>query len=409
MHFNPADIQTIGVGLAAFLAALTTIFIFFSARDERLGRAMLLLIASATVWSWFGFLYEIVPSIALAREMRVISVIGIVWMSMTEINFALVYLEERIKIGWKGRIAQFFGVGVGTLLTILLIGDLFGGRLIVGDLTLPPDQVLAPDAGPLLAIVIAFYAFAIAISGVLLAMRARAGINKSDRRQAEIIFASIVLALAFGGTRFTPWYGVEYPPFLFLAAGAAPLFIFAAFYSIKRYNLLNVEIAVAQLLIFALWAFTFFRILLDPTARILSLDGVFFIAVLVLGIFLLRSIATEIRSQKELAQLTIERVKSEFVMIATHQLRTPLAAIRGTFDLLSSKDHESLSSDQRELIRRGSGATNSMLLIVNDLLDVARLSGGTSHLVIEPGDVRDAVRAGGVLFEEAANHKDETH
>ena len=403
MHFNPADIQTIGIGLAAFLSTLIALFVFLSARAERLGRTMGMMLGAIAVWSWFGFLYEIVSDLALARELRVVSVMGIVWIGVATVNFSVSYLEEHIHLGRWIRNMFFFIIASGALLTLVLIGDLLGGRFIVGDLFSPTDQVLAPNAGPLLAVVIAFYTFCILISGILLAARARTSIDKADRQQAQLIFSSLTIALVLGGTRFAPWYGFDFQPIL--GALAAPLFAFVAFYSIKRYKLLNVEVAAAQLLIFTLWAFTFFRMLLNLGNETVMFDIGFFFAVLVLGIFLLRSIVTEIRSQKQLAQLTIEHAKSEFVTIAAHQLRTPLTTIRWTFNLLSSESTEVLSKDQRDLVQRGNSATNSMTLIVNELLNVARISGGVLHFDMEPGDVREAVRASTNIFEEIAQNK----
>ena len=403
MHFNPADIQTIGIGLAAFLSTLVAIFIFFSARKERLGRAMGIMTAAVAVWSWFGFLYEVVSDLALARELRVVSVMGIAWISMAMIHFSLSYLEERVPLSRRTRNMMLFIVAGGAFLTLALINDLFGGRLVVGDLLLPTDQALAPNAGPLFSIVVAYYASCVAISAAVLARRARAGADAGDRHQAELIFLTLPIALTLGGTRFAPWYGFDFQPLL--GAFGVPLFAFVALYSIKRYKLFNAEVAAAQLLIFALWTFTFFRMLLNLESETAIFDVGFFVAVLALGVFLLRSITIEIRSQKQLGQLTLERAKSEFITIAAHQLRTPLTTVRWAFNLLLSKDTEALSGSQRDLLRQGNSAANTMTLIVNDLLNAARFSGGAPSFDMEPGDVRDAVRAGANLFEEAAGNK----
>ncbi len=406
MQFNPADIQTIGIGLAAFLTILVAIFIFLSTRKERLGQAMGIMVACGAMWSLFGFLYEIVPGLDLARAMRVVSGMGIVWLSIALVNFSTVYLEERAPISRWGRNMRLFTIVGGALLSFILVGDLFGGRFIVGDLAGPSRQVLAPNAGPLMFVLIAFYILCIAISTVLLTRRVRASVDKSDRHQAEIISFGLIIGLTLGGTRFVPWYGFDSPLLVYMAAGATPLIAVAVFYSIKRYKLFNIELVVAQFLIFALWTFTFFRMLLDKTTATAIPDLGLFVAVLVLGIYLLRSIITEIRTQKDLAQLTIERVKSEFVTIAAHQLRTPLTAIRWAFSSLSPKEVEnSFSEEQRRMIELGRGAADNMAFIVNDLLNVARVSNGAIPFSIEPGDIREVVRAGGNLFEEAAKKK----
>ena len=102
LHFNPADIQSIGIGLAAFLATVLTAFVFISARHERLGRPMWITLAACTVWAWFGFLYHVVPGLSLAREMRVVSVMGIAWISMSQMNFCLLRSNQTRRIGRGG-------------------------------------------------------------------------------------------------------------------------------------------------------------------------------------------------------------------------------------------------------------------------------------------------------------------
>jgi signal transduction histidine kinase len=403
LHFNPADIQTIGIGLAAFLSTLISSFIFLSASKERLGRAMGTMLAMIAVWSWFGFFYEIVSNIALARELRAVSVMGIVWLSMATINFALIYLEERRPIGAWEKGLYIAGLTGGAILTLLLGSDLFGTRFIVGDLTAPTNQVLAPHAGPLMAIVIVYYAFCIALSAVFFALRARAGKTHDDRRQAEIIFASLTVALVLGGTRFAPWYGFDFMPVL--GGLGAPLFAYAAFYSIKRYQLLNLQVAVAQLLIFAIWTFTFFRILLSPSLKGAVPDIILFIAVLILGFSLLRSIVIEIRTQKELARLTIEHAKSEFITVAAHQLRTPLTAIRWTLNLLANEKGPGLPGEQTALVAQGKSAAENMVLIVNNLLNAERMTKGTADLTLEAGDLREILKSSEELFIQPAKEK----
>lgn len=104
--------------------------------------------------------------------------------------------------------------------------------------------------------------------------------------------------------------------------------------------------------------------------------------------------------------LELDKVKTEFISVAAHQLRTPLTAIRWAFNSLSPKNAITPpSEEQRRTIELGKGAADNMTLIVNDLLNVARISGGTFQFSIEPGDVRDAVRASGNLFEEIARSK----
>lgn len=78
----------------------------------------------------------------------------------------------------------------------------------------------------------------------------------------------------------------------------------------------------------------------------------------------------------------VDRLKSEFVSLASHQLRAPLTAINWYIELFMKNIPASLSSTQLndlEKIRKGS---SRMVRLVNSLLNVARLDSG--RLTIQP-------------------------
>lgn len=72
----------------------------------------------------------------------------------------------------------------------------------------------------------------------------------------------------------------------------------------------------------------------------------------------------------------LDHVKSEFVSIAAHQLRTPLTGIRWSYQAVLGEEHENLKPEQRKLLESGLGATLRMIDLVNDLLSVARIEEG---------------------------------
>jgi signal transduction histidine kinase len=71
--------------------------------------------------------------------------------------------------------------------------------------------------------------------------------------------------------------------------------------------------------------------------------------------------------------LKVNRMKSEFVSVASHQLRTPLSAIRWETELLLSKYRKSVSVKQQKSIENINALSVRMTHLVNDLLDVARI------------------------------------
>ncbi len=98
-------------------------------------------------------------------------------------------------------------------------------------------------------------------------------------------------------------------------------------------------------------------------------------------------------------QLTrLNRMKSEFVSVASHQLRTPLSAIRWETELLLSKFRKgNFTEKQRKSIENINEMGTKMARLVNDLLDVARIDQG--RLIIKKRSADMAAIAREILTE----------
>jgi PAS domain S-box-containing protein len=78
----------------------------------------------------------------------------------------------------------------------------------------------------------------------------------------------------------------------------------------------------------------------------------------------------------------VDRMKTEFVSLASHQLRTPLTAIKLYLEMLVKGYGGELSEKQSEYLNKVELSTERMIRLVGDLLNVSRLEGG--QLIIEP-------------------------
>lgn len=99
--------------------------------------------------------------------------------------------------------------------------------------------------------------------------------------------------------------------------------------------------------------------------------------------------------QLEAANIELHRLdelKSAFVSIAAHELRTPLASISGYLEMLLDGDAGPLAARQAEWVRIIEGSASRLLRITNDLLDVTRIEAGRLELVMQPADLAAIVR-----------------
>jgi signal transduction histidine kinase len=166
-----------------------------------------------------------------------------------------------------------------------------------------------------------------------------------------------------------------------------------------------VRVAAANVFVFAIWSFLFFRILLNQSLQDSWADIGLLIALVILGVLLIRSFNKEIddralveRVEKERA---IEQAKSEFISIAAHQLRTPLAGIRWTFNVLESSA-SGLTKEERDLVAKGSERTKDVVERVNEMLRAAQLTGNSFTIDLQSADVRTVLRESVTLLEPSA-------
>jgi signal transduction histidine kinase len=134
-----------------------------------------------------------------------------------------------------------------------------------------------------------------------------------------------------------------------------------------------------------------------------------------LAVLLLRSVRAEIKQRMKLTELTnnlekangrlksLDKQKSEFVSIASHQLRSPLTAIRGYASLLLEGSFGTIPQKSVEPLSRIDESAKLMALAIEDYLNVSRIEAGNMkyhladfNLPTEVEHITDDVRANAI-------------
>lgn len=197
---------------------------------------------------------------------------------------------------------------------------------------------------------------------------------KEKIRRSEIAFVVsgiILMLVAFSwgnivGTFTDDWQLGQYGLF------GIPVFIGFLVYSIVKFKTLNIKLLGSFALVFSLAAFNFSMIFIRYVETMRVLTIITFVLTLVFGIALIKSILKEIRQKEHIEQLV--KARSEFLYVASHQLRTPVSLITGTLSLLKEGSLDKLPPEKKAqfidgLFHKSQKLTN----IVNDILQASEM------------------------------------
>lgn len=228
-------------------------------------------------------------------------------------------------------------------------------------------------------------------------------ITVGPKRQ-NIKYIIVGSLIGFGGaaTNFFLWYDVPIYPYGNALVSLYPIvFAIATF----KYNLFNIKVIATELLTFSIWIFIVVRIFLSETLEERLVDGGLLIFLIVSGLLLIRSVSKEVKHREEVENLAnqlksanarlkkLDTAKSEFISIASHQLRTPLTVIKGYLSMIKSGDFGRLNKKQVEPMDKVSESSERLVLLVENMLNVSRIESGRVQFNFVEIQLEDLVKS----------------
>ncbi len=274
--------------------------------------------------------------------------------------------------------------------------------LVLGSLFLVPFIFIIPTAYNLVGVDITYcnaienpitiyYTYTLeVIIGLSIIRTLHQGIKKNIERAREIRlfgFGIMFFILAFVsgniiGSITGDWDLAQYGLF------GMPIFVSFLTYLIVKYQAFNIKLLGTQALVVGLAILIGSQFFFIRNQTNIILNSITFIAVLIFGNFLVKSVKREVEQRERLQALTnelatantklqsVDKLKTEFLSLASHQLRSPLTAIKGYSSMLLEGSFGAMTLQQKEAIDRVFQSVSHLTKVVNDLLNVSKIEQG---------------------------------
>ncbi|MEX2583584.1 MAG: ATP-binding protein [Gemmatimonadota bacterium] len=86
--------------------------------------------------------------------------------------------------------------------------------------------------------------------------------------------------------------------------------------------------------------------------------------------------------------VALDKMKAEFISVASHELKTPLSVIRGYVSLLRDDVYGSVTAEQKKILGSVGDQTDRLGRLIQQLLDISRFEAGVGRLDVKPFDLR---------------------
>ena len=103
---------------------------------------------------------------------------------------------------------------------------------------------------------------------------------------------------------------------------------------------------------------------------------------------------------------SLEKLRQDFTSMMVHELRSPLTSIKSTADLITSQMEKIKKDEISQYLKSINSTSQSMLELVNDLLDVAKMESDKFDVICQNGDFADLVAERVEVFKPQVSSKD---
>lgn len=218
------------------------------------------------------------------------------------------------------------------------------------------------------------------------------------------LFAGMILSvvLVSHDERNLLWVG---PLMSLLVAGTVPA-------AIRHFHLLRMDILATEALTVVLWFVLLARVVTAESWSETTIAAVLLACATLLGVLLVRGVLREAGTMRDMRRLVsdlmianrrlrlLDEQKSGFIAIASHQLRTPITAIKGYASMAIERSFGEVDAATRAPLEKIFASSEALVELVENLLEVSRIEEGSMEFSFQSVDLRVLVE--GIINAHAA-------
>ena len=397
LDLQNVDLLLVGITIAAI--GILGFIIFLNNRTSVTSKTFFLFSILTIAYGTFNYLsYQAGPSYLILWFIR-LTLFFAVWHAFSFFQLSYVFPKEQATFPKKYKVILVPLVALTAILTLTpLVFSGIEGMTTLGEIGKP----LPGLAIPLFGIMV----FGLVLGGMFLLIKKTVAATGSAKNQFQfvtigafitftfIIAFNFILPVVFKNATLVPLASIFFLPFILFTA-----------YSIVKYGFLNIKILATSVLTFILAIVMLFEVLLARDLGVLVFRVSIFLLVLSFGILLIRSVRREVEQRVQLEDLTkrlerankelkrLDAAKSEFISIASHQLRTPLTAVKGYISLVVEGSYGKLPEKMKRPIRNVYDSNERLIRLVNDLLSISRIESGRMQMDFEQTNLQDIIES----------------
>ncbi len=376
--------------LPLLISLIVAFFIYFSNRKSVINMTFLSLVLSFSIWVFADLILWVNARTDLIMFFWSLQIILEPLIYLSSLYFVYIFTHKEDFVLKNKILATLL------FLPVLLLASTNYGLLGFDFTNCDAEAIEGPLTiyGYLIEIIYVFWMFFI----FLYAFKKTK--TKAERKLIWLLLfgiSSFLIIFSFGnliGNLTGEWSYGQYGLF------GMPIFIGFLGYLIVKHHMFNLKLFATQALVWALAIMIGAQYFFIKVPVNFVLNTVTFITVIVLGRFLIKSVKVEIEQKEKLQHLTekledanvklkaLDKLKSEFISLASHQLRSPLTVIKGYASTLTDGIVGDLTDKQKEVAQHIYVSASGLANVVEDFLNVTKIEQGGMKYVFSPTDMR---------------------